>query len=208
MKKHFGFLFILMTMTSCSTLQNTKKIPVTADFQREVDFIPHTADKPFGSYLSMNLPYEPFQQIREQLEQMLGKKLTNRDEAHITVITPPEYDVLKSKINIQEINQIAMEMHLQKSKYKPLCIGQGELKLNNQFEQTYYVVVASEALFAIRQKIEDIYVLRGGQKNNFRAEVYYPHVTLGFTLRDLHYEDGVIKDATSCRFEMKDPDAK
>ncbi len=192
-------------MTSCSTWQKTKKIPVSADFNQEVEFIPHTEDKPFGSYLSMNLPYEPFTQIRNQLESMMEKKLINRGEAHITVITPPEFSILKSKMTIHEINQIAIDANLQKTKYQPLCIGLGEKKINDRLEQTYFVVVSADPLFAIRQKISDLFISRGGDRLSFKSEVFYPHVTLGFTLKDLHYEDGIIKDATTCRFDLKNP---
>jgi len=31
---------------------------------------------------------------------------------------------------------------------------------------------------------------------------YYPHITLGFTERDLHLQDGAVKDARSCHPDL------
>ena len=62
-----------------------------------------------------------------------------------------------------------------------------------QNEFTYFVVVQSEDLISIRKKIQDSFVGKGGDKNDFNPLNYFPHITLGFTKRDLHESDGVIK---------------
>ena len=152
----------------------------------------------------MNLPYEDFSPLLQNLESRLKTTLKNRGEAHITVITPPEYDKISSKVKISEINTIAEKLGIQTVPYKLLCIGRVEKTLDQKSESAYFAVVESEKLFEIRKKIQDLYIQRGGKAGEFNAELFFPHVTLGYTLRDLHYEDGVKKDASSCVFQIKE----
>lgn len=154
------------------------------------------------SYLALDLPYSPFEKIRKNIEGKLAITLKNRGEAHVTVITPPEYEKMKRKISMQEINALAEKMELQKSPYKLLCVGRGSIGDANKQKSTYYVVVESDRLFQIREAIKVLYVKKGGNTGDFNPETYYPHVTLGFTDSDLHYEDGVIKDASSCIYSL------
>jgi 2'-5' RNA ligase len=158
----------------------------------------------WDSYLTMNLPYEPVSALYKQLEKQLGLKLISRGEAHITIITPPEYfDVLRSKISIDEINQIARQMNVQKSKFEVLGVGRGEALIENTREQTYFIVVRSPELVNIRKKIFETFVKNGGDPHRFDPMNYNPHVTIGFTKRDLHESDGFIKGIGSLFSDLK-----
>jgi hypothetical protein len=94
-------------------------------------------------------------------------------------------------------------MNLQGSHFRPLCVGKGSAKIKDQEHSTYFVVVDSENLFKIRKAVQDLYVSHGGKATDFNPDLFYPHVTLGYTERDLHYEDGVMKDATACIFALE-----
>lgn len=155
------------------------------------------------TYLSMDLPYVAFEKLRTEIEGALGQKLLNRGEAHITVVTPPEFKRLQNKISMKDILGVAQKMNLEKSPYRPLCVGQGVLKGSNPQEATYYVVIESDRLFEIRKEIQSLFLSKGGKSEDFSAENFYPHVTLGYTKRDLHFEDGVVKDASSCIFSLR-----
>lgn len=170
----------------------------------KAEFIPHTEEKPMKAYLAMNLPYPPYQTLFEQVQKAEGVTLQNRGEAHITVVTPIEYDkVLKRHLSIAEIHKIAEEAKIQDMEFTPVCIGRGEKEISGKLEKTYFVVVYSSALIDLRGKIEEAYVKNGGKPQDFVPEKFLPHVTLGFTARDLHYEDGVNKNKTSCVYEFK-----
>ncbi|MBH47747.1 MAG: hypothetical protein CME71_06215 [Halobacteriovorax sp.] len=162
----------------------------------------HSGSGRFDSYLSMDIPYEPVSKLFKFLEVKTGLSLTSRGEAHITVITPIEYfDVLKDKISIEEINLIAKE--IQTSKFKILCLGQGAKELDGKLEQTFYLVVSSSDLLKIRKDIQTKFISNGGRAENFDPFKFYPHITLGFTKRDLHESDGIIKDTSSCMSNIK-----
>lgn len=155
------------------------------------------------SYLSLDLAYPEIEKIRKEVESQLGYSLKNRGEAHVTVITPPEFAKLKKHLSMKEIEFLAQEMGLQKTAYQFLCVGKGSLNEGNKNENTFYIVIQSERLFQIREAIHQLYVKKGGKAEDFNAELYYPHITLGYTKRDLHLEEGVKKDASSCIYGLQ-----
>lgn len=213
--KRILFASVVM-LTACATT-NTPTNPYLAPLNEsdakvfnapstseKAEFIPHTEEKPMKAYLAMNLPYSPYQTLFEQVQKAEGITLQNRGEAHITVVTPIEYDkVLKRHLSIAEIHKIAEEAKIQDMEFTPTCIGRGEKELSGKLEKTYFVVVESSALIDLRGKIEEAYVKNGGKPQDFVPEKFLPHVTLGFTARDLHYEDGVVKNKTACVYQFQ-----
>ena len=170
----------------------------------QLDLPIHHGDGRFGSYLSVDIPFEPvsnlFLKLKERVLADYGLNLKNRGEAHITVVTPVEYfDELKQFVKIEEIQELANKKQLQNSKFKILCIGEG---LKNEM-RTYYIVVKSKKLLEFRKELWKLYNVRGGRNLKTSAEKFYPHITLGFSKRDLHESDGVIKSSKSCKFSLQ-----
>lgn len=162
-------------------------------------FVSHAQEK--APYLAQNVSYLEIQNIKESLELKIGKKLKSRGEAHITVISPPEYEVLKEKLSMTAIDEIASINKMQEYPFEALCVGKGQL-VNEESKETYFVVIKSKALLELRKKIKETYVQAGGKNTDFDAEVFYPHITLGFTDRDLHLQDGVVKNSSSCYMHL------
>ncbi|OGT48298.1 MAG: hypothetical protein A3E82_05775 [Gammaproteobacteria bacterium RIFCSPHIGHO2_12_FULL_38_11] len=57
----------------------------------------------------------------------------------------------------------------------------------------------------IRRQIYQEYLANGGTRQAWDPDHYYPHITVGYSLRDLHESDGVIKDVAHSldnRFEL------
>lgn len=150
--------------------------------------------------LALSVPYLPVEKLRLQMETFLGKKLEHftewnpRGEAHVTVVTPPEFEVLKSKLTMKEITKIADQYDIQASRINLLGVGSGKLKINENVEETYFLIVDSYDLRNIRQQIFYEFVRRGGGRALFDPTWFFPHVTIGYTKRDLHEVDGVIKN--------------
>lgn len=164
-------------------------------------FIGHSGPGQWDNSLAMNLPYEPAMNARQDISALLGLRLDyfkgwdQRGEAHITVITPVEYwDVLRNKLTMAEINAIALGSGIQTSDVKLLGVGSGAAVLNGKREETYFIIAESKNLSQIRRKIAHRFIEKGGRPDLFDPESFYPHITLGYTLRDLHITDGVIKD--------------
>lgn len=187
---------------SISTLaySNDFKISSTIFYGKTVQFLKFEGPGQFDSYLAMNIPFTPVENIFYQLEARLQKPLISRGEAHITVITPVEYwNILRPRgVTIREINQIAENFGIQQSHFNIVCLGQGKAILGNKMESTFFIVVNSEDLINLREMIQILFVRKGGSSSEFNPYKYHPHITVGFTKVDLHESNGVIKDTKSC----------
>lgn len=166
----------------------------------DLPFEKHAGGGPFDTYLAMNLQFDPALDLFRQIENKFRLKLINREEAHITVITPPEYLKLSEndRVGIDEINDLANSAKIQDSRFEILCLGEGSLEIDTKVEKTYFLVVQSPDLLNLRQKISHLFGSRGGTVQEFDPEHFYPHITIGYTKNDLHEKDGVVKDITSC----------
>jgi len=162
-------------------------------------YIRHSGDQRFANYIGVNLKFAPYQKLFNELQNKFGP-LKNRGDAHVTVITPVEYeDVLKSHLSISEIHDLAEKFKLQEASFKAICLARSiaDLKDHPQ-ESTYYVVLEAPDLVQFRRRVFEAFVAKGGSSKTFDPEHFYPHITIGFSLRDLHESDGVKKDKSSC----------
>ncbi|MBL6991931.1 MAG: 2'-5' RNA ligase family protein [Bacteriovoracaceae bacterium] len=202
MKKLIALLLITIPLISFGVETSFNLAPEVHN-NTDFDFIPHHGGGRFGTYLTMDVNFEPMKNLFEQLSSVNPNRLKTRGEAHITVLTPIEYfDVLKEKVSMTEIDQIALDYNIQASEFEIVCLGRGTAQLGNNEEETFYVVVNSEDLINIRRVIQELFVSRGGDADAFNPESYYPHITLGFSKRDLHESDGVIKNSQSCYADL------
>jgi hypothetical protein len=153
---------------------------------------------PESNYISVGLPFSPAKSLKQEIERKTGRKLIDRGEAHITVVTPPEMDVLRQKLSKERIAELTGVDEIQDENFSIVCLGRGRITSSAKTLETYFIVVASRGLVERRTRLEQDFLAMGGAKTEFRAAYYFPHVTLGYTDRDLHESDGIIKDEKSC----------
>jgi hypothetical protein len=195
----------------CAAAQKTYYLPNQVHNNEAQQFVSHHKEGRFGSYLTMTVNFSPLKTLFEQLPGLLK----NRGEAHVTVVTPVEfYQVLRSKVTMAQIDKIAKQQQIQATKFETVCLGRGQKKGKDQgktkVESTYFVVINAEGLLNIRRKVHALFVKQGGQAEAFDPNHYYPHITVGFSSKDLHQSDGVIKDRTACfaKFKSEKADIK
>lgn len=164
------------------------------------------ADASGPQYIAKAIPYAPVKRVKEQLDTQFGTTFLARPEAHVTLITPPEYQVLTKVIKRENILALADQMGVQKSSFQIPCLGKGTKVERNQTLATYYLVVQDDGLLSFRRALAEQFLAQGGKTGQFNPSQYYPHITVAFTKRDLHFEDGVIKDQKSCVFEVETHD--
>lgn len=200
-------LFFAIALLHFSISANAQILSLSSKVLRGnlVPFISHAGVGQFDNYLAMNLPFDPVADLFKQIITKEKRVMSSRGEAHITVVTPIEYwNVLRpKKISIQEIQSLAKRMQIQYSKFEILCLGMGKAKINNLEEKTFYVVVESEDLITFRKEIQKLVIARGGSETDFNPYSFNPHITVGFTSRDLHESDGVIKNKSSCTYKLR-----
>lgn len=150
------------------------------------------------SYLAMNISYKPIDRLKVALTARTATKLKNRGEAHITVFSPSEFAQLAKVLDKKEINDLALAGNIQAIEFSTVCVGSGSKVKSGKTDRTYFVVVQSPGLIALRQSIVDSFTAKAGSKPTFEVTHYYPHITIAYTKADLHEDQGVIKDEKSC----------
>ncbi len=197
------FLIIIIVILKVSFSQGVIDLQIENKIlnNKELTFYSHRGDGPYDTTLAMSIQYQPVKLLRAELSKELEYnlnffKLWNPEgEAHITIITPVEYfKNIKRYLSIERIEAIAQEMGVQSSEFEILGLGRGEAEVNQQLQETYFIIVQSPNLLKIRHQIYNEYLANGGPKEGWNPDDYYPHITIGFSLWDLHISDGVFKD--------------
>jgi len=167
-----------------------------------VPFQSHSGTQPFQSYLVQTIDFQFVKPLYDQIQQTLPYPIQTRGEAHITVVTPPEFDKVLSPVGITmaDIDRIALKHRIQNTKMTPKCIGSARTRLDGHpnLDEVYFVVMDAPHLLPIRKDIQKLFLSKGGSGALFEAEAFWPHVTVGFTYRDMFIEDGVFKGMNSC----------
>ncbi|MDF1761762.1 MAG: hypothetical protein P1U40_14610 [Coxiellaceae bacterium] len=182
----------------------TDRLQLSLSVKDPVTFISHQGAAG-GYWLGENVNYEPVANLLSQLQQRLpSETLKNRGDSHITVLTPPEYLILKPYLSPESLDKIAMQENIQQSSFHVVCLGQGQaVSKYGVVLNTYFLVVKSPDLVRLRKKIFEQFVAHGGMPSRFDPDHFTPHITVGFTERDLFEQDGVYKQKNSCFLPVK-----
>lgn len=152
--------------------------------------------------LVYNVDYHSVQKLIPQLEKIYSIKLENRGEAHITLITPPNFSGkfnpggygLHNVFTTNEIHNM-FSNSIQDVDFEIICIGSRESENGNL---VFYLVVDAPELFQMRKYLQSEYERRARAKNiphYFNYLDFYPHITIGFVGDDVH---GVSKGPETC----------
>jgi 2'-5' RNA ligase len=200
-------VFFALVMSGCRLTGTNSEPSQAVDESIQVDpevLATHKLDWTAKShFVGMKVPYGPIDKIKKEVEAREGIILQSRGEAHITVITPPEMGVLRTRMSLEQINGTIAKSNIQATKIHLDCLGRGQWKQGHKILATYFLIVKAPGLLLIREKLRQQFVAAGGDRQAFVVERFRPHVTVGFTERDLHPEDGVIKDKRSCVYRVE-----
>jgi hypothetical protein len=195
--------YFLLVLVSFSSFAQPWDLKLTTDIyhNNEELFHSHQGPGPFDSALAMSIQNAPLAKLRLQIDSALGIKLdyfkgwNPEGEAHVTVVTPVEFfEVLKSKLTMSEIEAIADKYDIQESRLMILGLGSAKVLIDGKEEETFFVIVDSAELRNIRQQIFYEFTRRGGDRSAFDPTWFFPHITIGYTKRDLHEADGIKKN--------------
>ncbi|KAI7878743.1 hypothetical protein K492DRAFT_132347 [Lichtheimia hyalospora FSU 10163] len=119
----------------------------------------------------MNLDYKYVEPIAKELNST-EHPLLNRGESHITVVTPPEFQVLaNASVTLDEINNIALQHRIQSSHFRVVCLGREDVQLDDKQYIVYQLIVDSRNLLNIRRAIFRLYASKGGNTALFNPDV-------------------------------------
>lgn len=93
----------------------------------------------------------------------LSDSSQQKGEAHITVITPPEFSVLATaNVTLDEINAIALDHDIQSTKFRMICLGKESVRRQQQSAVVYQIIVSAPNLVEIRKAVFRRYFSKGG----------------------------------------------
>ncbi len=191
------FLVLCFSLTSFAVETFTSDIKGLESLEKRPYF------KPESDWVGIPMPYGPVEKIREELEKRIGKKLQHRGEAHITVITPPEFRILSQTLKMNTIDKIVAKEGSMKAPIKVLCLKKVTAVLGEKTEESWFISVESAELREFRNQVWRRFVANGGIPEDFAWKRWAPHITVGFTSRDLHDEDRISKEKAECTYELK-----
>ncbi|KAI9027657.1 hypothetical protein CLU79DRAFT_740159 [Phycomyces nitens] len=191
-----GTLLCTMTCTASSIFTHKYKSPLGIPLEgppiyiskkihdtKSIEFVEHSSSPP---WLGLELDYKYIKPIVDAINSTETPLLT-RGESHITIVTPPEYNTLAAAgVTIEEINALARESHIQRSKFDIVCLGKVELVQDGKDYIVYQIIVESPALVKLREKIFTLYYSKGGNTALFDPRVshstcrLYTHVLIPF----------------------------
>ncbi|CAO3563821.1 unnamed protein product [Mortierella alpina] len=176
----------------------------------DIPFRPHNGTKPFTNWIGLTLDYsyiQPVFNLIKATESIANGTLRTRGEAHITVITPPEFDTVlrPAGVTINELDDLAtvgpQRNRLQKAKFGMECLGRVQVvtKPRHVFQQAIQIILKEyEDLVDYRWDVFNLFVQKGGNPALFDPENFSPHITLGYRHRDIFEVDGVFKRKNAC----------
>lgn len=219
--RYLSLLWILLFSFGCSTA-GIQRRPTQAQIteinlprsikSNDLPFISHTGAGPYDNTLALNVPYEPIKSLRPIIEKVVGRKLDYlkswdpHGEAHVTTVTPPEFsNILSKHITMSEIEDIALKNTIQKSDLFVLGIGSGKKEIAGNVEETFFIIVDSQRLRLIRNKIWELFVAKGGDPKAWDPTWFFPHITIGYTKQDIHEPDVYknIRGSLDSRFVLR-----
>lgn len=194
---------LLFITCCCVCILQAQQFTLSSDVFNNRPFISHQGEETYSNYLSKDVLLEPINNLRHQLESHYNISLKHRGEAHITVLTPPEFDILKPFISISEIDSISRSMQIERSSFIIDAIGKSSKLIDDREFITFYLIIESEALMNIRREIFNYSVKKGFKLSTFKPSNWEPHITIGYIGRDLYKSDGVNKSISSKIFDIK-----
>ena len=109
----------------------------------------------YTNYLTVNLDYNLLLPMLERLNKSFGP-LRSRSEAHITVISPPEFiKGLSTTLSMEDINNLALEEDLQSTPFTIHCLGcqsQYDKSLGKR-SAVYNLILRADKLVDFRSKV-------------------------------------------------------
>ncbi|KAJ1926479.1 hypothetical protein IWQ60_003754 [Tieghemiomyces parasiticus] len=185
-------------------------LPAAALNTTAIPYESHGGPGPNDTWLQHTLNAALLTPLRQAVEAAHGQPLLNRGEAHVTLITPPEYHnvLAPAGVTLTDLDDIARAAQVQAAPIQALCVGRQRLvvtaspQLKDGGDTTtmyaYNLIVRSPTWTRIRWQVWRRFIGLGGEPSLFDPEANWPHVTLGFSHRDLFLQDGVFKGINSC----------
>ncbi len=195
MKSILALLVLGLCQTVFAEPVFSKNVLLSKDIFRKVPFSSQYSED--GS-LIRSIDFRSVNDLIPQLEEQFkvelkGNKLEDRNESHITIITPPEgkTDFFPGSIGIDKVLPTAEMINMykgniQNTSFEIECVGMQKNATNTVF---YLVVKEAEDILDIREEIYEIVQDEDPTIPFYPTNDYYPHITIGFVGGDVFVDE-------------------
>jgi 2'-5' RNA ligase len=174
------FIFLSLLISSFSHAK-------TLTLSREVfETMPFSSQYSEDGALIRSIHYSSVNALIPQLNSLFNLDLEDRKEAHITVVTPTEFQ--SSLIKVFTVNEMLARYssHIQDLPFEVVCVG-SRISSNGQ-NLVFYLVVKSAELSEIRFDLAQEAKFRAQAQNIplvFKPEAFWAHITIGYIKGDV-----------------------
>ncbi|MCI5209936.1 MAG: hypothetical protein D3910_14330 [Candidatus Electrothrix sp. ATG2] len=188
---HMMLLAVIIVFCCIGCTFTPDNYPAPMNFQAEihkpVKFISNIdQSKHYGTYLVHNVNYEPILRLKKKIEKIRGLQLTDRGEAHITLLTPPEHDRIKafnSDYSMHKVEEL-VSSSLQFCDWEAIGVGSAKgMNFEGKETEVFFIVIESKELRDIRRRVAKAFEL---PKRIFDPQSQDFHITIGFVVSDLY----------------------
>ncbi len=159
----------------------------TLDLSRDVfQNVPFSSQYSEDGALIRSIHYPSVNALIPQLNSLYKLNLEDRREAHITIITPPEFQLSLSKVFTVNEMLNRYSHNIQQLPFEIECVG--SRKSSNCQNQVFYLVVKSPELTSIRYDLAQEANLRArsqGIPSVFKPEAFWANITIGYIKGDV-----------------------
>lgn len=177
--KKIGLLILLLTID----LAQAKVLTLSREVFKKVPFSSQYSE---DGALIRNVNYPAVNDLIPQLNKLYQLNLEDRREAHITVVTPPEFQSSLKKVFTTNEIVSRYQFGIQATPFEIVCVG--SRKSSTGLNQVFYLVVKSNELNDLRVDLAKEANRRAKQQGVplvFKPEVFWPHITIGYVGGDV-----------------------
>lgn len=177
----------MKTLILLSFLISTLSYAKTLRLSREVfQAVPFSSQYSEVGALIRSVHYPSVNALIPQLNSLYKLNLEDRREAHITIVTPPEFQSSLTKVFTVNEMLNRYSSSIQALPFEVVCVG--SRKSSNGQSHVFYLVVKSHELSNIRFDLAQEAELRGRTQSIplvFKPEAFWPHITIGYIKGDV-----------------------
>jgi 2'-5' RNA ligase len=172
--------FVLAAALIWMPISNAQNIYLSREVYKKVPFSSQFSE---DGAIIRNVDYRSVNALVAQLNEIYNIELKDRGEAHITVITPPEFKSSISKVfSIDELLN-RYRGSLQDTSFDVVCVG--SRRSQDEQKVVFYLVVKSPELFELRKNLANEGNARSALPLSFDPKAFWPHITIGYINGDV-----------------------
>jgi hypothetical protein len=187
--KFFALIFVLIISCSHKREEQVEDYSVSENLFDNFKLGPDFEGRP-----EIKIMEAPVKSLQAKLVQDYPEaELFGSNDSKMQIMTPFEYQQLRSVLSENEIHEIAKKSFLQNSRFTVRCIGKDFGKASGE---EYFILVDSNDVIRYRLRLLHAYLEKGGESERFFPTEFTPFIPLAQT--DPKMKSSFLKTQEDC----------